>query len=202
MARKPETLPRASHWLVVDLEATCDRRGFPRDQMETIEIGAVLVEAEYLQPVAEFQTFVRPVVRPWLTAFCTELTSITQDDVDGAPVFAEAMADWRRWLRRHAGRSFVFCSWGRYDRNQLRQDAARAGCDLPTGRHHVDLKTRFADVMGIRRCGMARALSMCGLPLEGTHHRGIDDARNIAKILPYALGPIPSADRRSAASRR
>jgi inhibitor of KinA sporulation pathway (predicted exonuclease) len=34
---------------------------------------------------------------------------------------------------------------------------------------------------------MAQALQLAGLPLEGTHHRGIDDARNIAKLLPYIL---------------
>jgi inhibitor of KinA sporulation pathway (predicted exonuclease) len=27
-----------------------------------------------------------------------------------------------------------------------------------------------------------------GLDLVGTHHRGIDDARNIARLLPYCLG--------------
>ena len=35
-----------SHYLVVDLEATTDRAGFPREDMEVIEIGAVLVEPE------------------------------------------------------------------------------------------------------------------------------------------------------------
>ena len=34
---------------------------------------------------------------------------------------------------------------------------------------------------------MAKALQLVDLPLEGTHHRGIDDARNIAKLLPYML---------------
>jgi len=34
-----------------------------------------------------------------------------------------------------------------------------------------------------RPVGMAQALKELGLPLEGTHHRGIDDARNIAHIL-------------------
>jgi len=191
MSRK-RSLPRPSFWLVVDLEATCDRRGFPRDHMETIEVGAVLVESRKLRPVAEFQTFVRPVVRPWLTPFCTELTSITQADVDAAPVFAEAMARWDDWLCAHTqdGRqAAVLASWGRYDRDQLRKDARRARCPLPSfGTAHVDLKTEFASAAAIKRCGMARALGMVGLPLEGTHHRGIDDARNIAKLLPFALG--------------
>jgi len=183
-------LPTPDLWLVVDLEATCDRRGFPRDQMETIEVGAVLVDAHSYAAVAEFQTFIRPVVRPWLTRFCTELTSITQDHVDQAPVFAEAMTLWAQWLQTHAARRpFVFASWGRYDRNQLDQDARRARCRLPVGHQHVDLKTEFAAARQVKRCGMARALSMVGLPLEGTHHRGIDDARNIAKLLPFIVGP-------------
>jgi len=35
---------------------------------------------------------------------------------------------------------------------------------------------------------MAEALQLAEIKLEGTHHRGIDDARNIAKLLPYILG--------------
>jgi len=37
---------------------------------------------------------------------------------------------------------------------------------------------------------MDGALRRVGLPLVGTHHRGIDDARNIARILPFALGRV------------
>ena len=35
---------------------------------------------------------------------------------------------------------------------------------------------------------MAQALKLVGIELQGTHHRGIDDAKNIAKLLPYILG--------------
>jgi 3'-5' exoribonuclease 1 len=35
---------------------------------------------------------------------------------------------------------------------------------------------------------MDGALRRVGLDLVGTHHRGIDDARNIARVLPYRLG--------------
>jgi inhibitor of KinA sporulation pathway (predicted exonuclease) len=34
---------------------------------------------------------------------------------------------------------------------------------------------------------MAQALRLLGLPLEGTHHRGSDDARNIARIAQVLL---------------
>jgi len=32
---------------------------------------------------------------------------------------------------------------------------------------------------------MAKALHILEIPLEGAHHRGIDDARNIKKILVF-----------------
>ena len=155
--------------------------------MEIIEIGAVLVEPEGLTPIDELQTFVRPVVRPQLTAFCTELTSITQDQVDGAPTFPEAIEALRAWLTGPV----LLASWGDYDRNQLRLDADRHGVELPFGSRHLNIKRAFAEQANTRKMGMAGALRHVGLPLEGTHHRGIDDARNIARLLPWALGRRP-----------
>ncbi len=37
--------------------------------------------------------------------------------------------------------------------------------------------------MSVQKCGMKKAMAILNLDLNGTHHRGIDDARNIAKIL-------------------
>jgi inhibitor of KinA sporulation pathway (predicted exonuclease) len=72
-------IDKYNHILVVDLEATCcDTKSIPRHQMETIEIGAVMVVRETLEIVDEFQTFIKPVRHPILTKFCLELTSITQ----------------------------------------------------------------------------------------------------------------------------
>ena len=38
-----------------------------------------------------------------------------------------------------------------------------------------------------KRMAMARALRHAGLPLEGTHHRGADDAWNIAALIAQML---------------
>jgi inhibitor of KinA sporulation pathway (predicted exonuclease) len=35
---------------------------------------------------------------------------------------------------------------------------------------------------------MEKALNILKLPLDGTHHRGIDDAKNIAKIFKTCFG--------------
>jgi inhibitor of KinA sporulation pathway (predicted exonuclease) len=34
---------------------------------------------------------------------------------------------------------------------------------------------------------MKGALNILNIPVEGTHHRGVDDAKNIAKILDVIL---------------
>ena len=180
-----------AYFLVIDLEATCDDGGaIPEKIMEIIEIGAVLVDGATLAPVAEFATFVRPVIRPRLTEFCTRLTTISQAEVDAAPTFPEAIAS----LGRFQGeREALFCSWGDYDRKQFEIDAARWGVPLPL-RGHMNLKKRFSAALGeAQRYGMAGALEKLQLPLLGTHHRGIDDARNIARILPYAIGSLKVA---------
>lgn len=178
-------LEPTARYLVVDLEATCDDlHAMPREQTEIIEIGAVLVDGATLEPLDEFQAFVRPVVHPRLTAFCTRLTSITQADVVRAPTFkfvAQRLAAF--------GQGALFCSWGGYDKNQLERDARRAGIRSPLGPRHLNLKEAFARAAGERsEMGNQSAMRRVGLTPTGTHHRGIDDARNIARLLPYALG--------------
>lgn len=178
-------------YLIIDLEATCcDRRSIPRRETEIIEFGAVAVERSLpFEALGEFQSFVRPVRHPLLTPFCTRLTTITQSDVDAAPGFVEVAAALKRWVF-----SFpepVFCSWGDYDRRQLRQDCDRHGVPYFMPRHHVNIKKRFAaEQLLPRPLGMAGALRRAGLPLEGTHHRGIDDVRNMRRLMPFIFGDL------------
>lgn len=184
-------------FLVIDLEATCDDRGaVPKHEMEIIEIGAVLVDANTLDPVGDFQTFVKPVRHKELTPFCTELTSITQSQVEGGRCFPDAILALRRFI---GGRDALFSSWGDYDRNQFDLDARYHRVSLPFEGRHWNIKKSFSESLGeTKRYGMSGALARVGLPLVGTHHRGIDDARNIARLLPWALGRAPAEVSRGA----
>ena len=179
------------YYLVLDLEATCDEdHRIPREQTEIIELGAVLCDGETLAPREEFQTFIKPRRHPKLTRFCTQLTSITQADVDAAPYFPQAMATLSRWLveRELPGR-FTFCSWGDYDKQQLQREERKNNVRVPLGASHLNLKEAFRRRSGDdHKLGVGGALRRCGIRFEGTAHRGIDDARNIAKLLPYCLG--------------
>lgn len=174
--------------LVIDLEATCDDGdGLPAHDMEIIEIGAAWSTADG-SVLDTFQALVRPVVRSQLTTFCQQLTGIQQTDVDKAelfPVVATALAS---FAKRHQAPGVFWGSWGQFDAKQLARDCERHGIANPLADfEHVNLKRRFAKSRKIKEVGMSRALQMVSLPLEGAHHRGLDDARNIAKLLPWCI---------------
>ena len=179
---------RYRYYLVVDLEATCcDKQSIPRDEMETIEIGAVLADGNTLAVVDEFCTFIKPVRHPILTSFCTDLTTITQSDVDNAPRYPRAIQDFQQWLENY--QHFLFSSWGNYDKTQLQRDSQYHRLPFPISAPHMNIKREFSRKQGLRKaCGMSKALALCGLQLSGTLHRGIDDARNMVQLLPYIFG--------------
>ncbi|HEY9627097.1 MAG TPA: 3'-5' exonuclease [Coleofasciculaceae cyanobacterium] len=181
-------LEKYDYYLVLDLEATCcNQETIQRHEMEIIEIGAVMVEAQSLTTLDEFQTFIKPIRFPRLTEFCQSLTSITQVQVDQAPEYKEAIALLKEWLSNYS--NAVFGSWGDFDRNQFKQDSKFHDVPVPITYPHVNLKKLFSKTQKLpKRYGMAEALQLAEIDLEGTHHRGIDDARNIAKLLPFIVG--------------
>lgn len=174
---------------IVDFEATCcDKDSFPREEMEIIEIGSVAVETTTGKILSEFCTFIRPQRNPLLTKFCTDLTTITQDDVDGAPLFHGATAAFSAWLARFEAP--VFASWGDYDRQQLEKDCAFHEVPFPFANGHRNLKAEFSAAIGSsKRFGLGQAIGKLGLSFTGTAHRGIDDARNIARVYKEILSP-------------
>lgn len=185
------------HWLVIDLEATTDLGGWPTEEMEIIEIGAVIVD-EQGRELSSFQSFVQPTRRPQLTAFCRELTHIRQDDVDDAPTLGQLQPGLDTWLQPHLPHLQGWLSWGDYDRQQFEIEWRRQGLDSCLVRlPHFNLKKlfhrQFRSLAGPKRVGLNRALELCGLEFLGTQHRGLDDARNIARLLPGTLPVLAAA---------
>jgi len=173
--------------VVVDVEATCWKKGVFSRKKEIIEIGAVklfLDRAESRWP--EFQTFVRPKRLPRLSSFCRELTGITQENVDAAPTFPEALQlflEWSQPLER-----VVVATWSRYDLWQLDLDLESHG--LPQlAVPFLDVKKLAARVVGAKSFEQtARELIPDSLAMP--RHRAIADARRTARILKRVLHPI------------
>jgi inhibitor of KinA sporulation pathway (predicted exonuclease) len=175
--------------VVMDLEASCWEAAWVRHRMETIEIAAVRLDEAY-DAVDEFDSFVRPVAFPRLSSFCRKLTSISQEQVDAADTFPKAFARFVTWMGAGPRR---LVTWGAFDIGQFRMDCERHGMVFPEhlAADHLNLKTAFGKWKGLKRVGMQEALDLLGLPHVGHLHRGIDDARNIARIARATLPQMP-----------
>lgn len=166
---------------VVDIEATCWPERPPAGQhSEIIEIGLTVVDLAARTRVSRHGILVRPA-RSTVSPFCTELTSLTQEHVDTGVDFAVAC---RTLIAEFAAPHRPWTSWGAYDLKMFRSQCATTNVPYPFGGQHTNAKKLFAETRGLRRQqGMAQALDTAGLPLEGRHHRGEDDAWNIAALV-------------------
>lgn len=173
--------------LAVDFEATCcDDNSFPRRESEIIEFGCALVDVKQRKVVDTFSSFVKPQVHPVLHRFCTELTTIVQEQVDTAPVFKQVVKQVNDWLHekvRIGNKSLVWISWGQYDFNKLIEDCARARVNNPLGGNsHFNFKRYEALLSRSREKGLDGVIKHYGLQWYGVHHRGVDDAVNVANL--------------------
>jgi len=168
------------NYIVLDLEATC-WKGKGESVNEIIEIGALCLDQNG-NTLGEYCNFIKPTLNPILSDFCTELTTIEQEDVDTASLFPVILQDFLAWIVSF-GDSYYLCSWGFYDRTQFKKDCILHGLDTSWLKQHISLKHQYAKNHDLDRpIGMKSALQREAILMEGTHHRGIDDARNIAKI--------------------
>lgn len=175
------------HFIIFDLEATCWERATEAQQkkQEIIEIGAVKLD-ENGDYISSFAEFIRPVFHPTLSDFCQRLTSISQVDVNRARYFADVAEDFRLWVEEDEHGEvgeYLFCSWGFFDQRILSKNCLLHDMDDAWTEPHISLKHQYPRIRGLgRSIGLRRAVEQEGFDFEGTHHRGIDDAQNLAKV--------------------
>jgi inhibitor of KinA sporulation pathway (predicted exonuclease) len=164
---------------VVDIEATCWARDDPdRHVSDIIEIGLTTVDLTAGERLAKHKILVKPE-RSTVSEFCTQLTGLTQEEVDGGVSLAEACD---LLATEHKAADRPWASWGDYDRHQFLRQCEATGVAYPFGETHVNAKTVFSRLHRGRH-GMKAALELADLPLEGRHHDGADDSWNVAALV-------------------
>lgn len=173
--------------IIIDLEATCwEQDGdYQRQYSEIIEIGICKMDAQTGRIIKNEGILIKPI-HSEISAFCTKLTSITpamvEQDGFSLKEACEILAD------EYGSNKLTWASYGAYDKQMLKDQCIKFGVNYPMSAQHVNVKVFFAEHHQLGRgIGMAGALKMLNIPLTGTHHRGVDDARNIAKIMSHLL---------------
>ena len=177
---------------VLDFEATCDNKdsdsGWDQSTPEIIEFPVALVCIETAQVIDIFHYFVQPTVQPTLTPFCTELTSIRQDQLDGQPTITEVLSLFCQWINTHKLTPENCCvlTCGDWDLRRMwsKQVSICSGLVTPPlFKQWINIKKVFLSEMGIKPTGMLSMLQHLNLEHIGRHHLGLDDVKNIARLV-------------------
>jgi len=168
--------------------------------------------------VAEFHAFVRPVQNKTLSAFCSQLTGISQAQVDAADDLPSTITKFHAWLTAQGSflelfslfdqpshlfvglgcvasptPNFALLTDGPWDlRNFLDEECKRKSLEKPAWfSQWVNLRWLFAEFLKCRRGGVKSMLTRMGTTFVGREHSGIDDTRNIARIAQWLLQRTP-----------
>jgi inhibitor of KinA sporulation pathway (predicted exonuclease) len=168
--------------IVVDIEATCwENHANPPDEYnEIIEIGVCLLDTRTFEPSDKKSILVIPE-HSTISPFCTQLTTITPEMIAAEGIaFKEAC---ELLQIEYESRNRLWVSWGNYDKRLFHEQCKKMDVGYPFSDHHANLKKVFVKSEKEKSLiGMPQAMEKLGLTLEGTHHRGVDDAWNTARI--------------------
>ena len=175
------------YYAVIDFECTCwQAEDENRGLHEIIEFPAVFVNSKTLEVELEFHQYVRPTENPILSPFCVELTGISQASVDSASDLKTVLADFEMFLKENRIDSFTACTDGPWDFTKfLAPEATRKKIPVPPWtKRWLDVRRRFQYSFELEKwLGVSYMLEMLNMEFQGREHSGIDDARNIARIV-------------------
>ncbi len=165
---------------------------------EMIQIGAVRVN-EKMEVVDSFSQLIQPQHYLKLHPRIARITHITQEELEGAPLFPEAIEAFAAWC----GEDYVLLTWGPDDISVLNQNLTFYQCDTQLSAIY-DLQRLFGDFSGQSkdRKGLKAAMEQLEInPDEEAmpFHNAVNDAYYTAlvfarmpepqKVLAYPLAP-------------
>ncbi|XP_076004118.1 ERI1 exoribonuclease 2 [Genypterus blacodes] len=186
-----------SYLIVIDFESTCWREKSNKSQ-EIIEFPAVLLNTSTGEVESEFHAYVQPHEHPILSAFCTELTGITQAQVEAGIPIHICLSRFNRWLqtlqlqmgvvfsREQTGsqKQCAFLTWSDWDLGVcLQYECKRKQLHKPDVLNSwIDLRSTYRMFYNRKPKGLNGALQDLGIQFSGREHSGLDDARNTAQL--------------------
>lgn len=174
------------YYLVIDLEM-CMVKGSAKKKMkgekqEIIQIGAVMLDQKH-RIIDEFSSFVKPEYGK-VDEFIENLTGITQDVVDQAPILRSVLMKFADWIGE---RQATVLSWSDSDYHQLQNEMR-----VKKIKHHkiqdlldgwVDFQRSFDQMLGLKnQYALEDAMNISRLQAMGRMHDGLCDAYNTARL--------------------
>ncbi|XP_064631479.1 3'-5' exoribonuclease 1-like [Lineus longissimus] len=172
---------------VIDFEATCDENNAHYNH-EIIEFPIAIIETKNIKMIADRQEYCRPTINRRLTPFCTQLTGITQSTVDKADTFPDVLKRVEAWMEEHGltkKSSFAVVTDGPWDMGRfLHAQCLHNKIPFPRwGMKWVNIRKAYRNYYSFRKATLKSMLENLGMTFEGHQHSGIDDTKNIARVV-------------------
>ncbi|XP_010290734.1 PREDICTED: ERI1 exoribonuclease 2, partial [Phaethon lepturus] len=166
------------------------------------EFPAVLLSTSTGEIESEFHTYVQPQEHPILSEFCTELTGITQNQVDEGVPLNICLSQFLKWIQKiqkekkiifssdipsHStseAKPCTFVTWTDWDLGVcLQYECKRKQLRKPDiFNSWIDLKATYRAFYNRKPKGLSGALQDLGIAFAGREHSGLDDSRNTARL--------------------
>uniref|UniRef100_A0A7M4EF54 ERI1 exoribonuclease 2 n=1 Tax=Crocodylus porosus TaxID=8502 RepID=A0A7M4EF54_CROPO len=168
------------------------------DSLFRVEFPAVLLNTLNGEIESEFHTYVQPQEHPVLSKFCTELTGITQNQVDEGVPLNICLSMFSKWIQKiqkekkitfnldvlsHSEtKSCTFVTWSDWDLGVcLHYECKRKQLRKPDILNSwIDLRATYKNFYNRKPKGLNGALQDLGIEFAGREHSGLDDSRNTA----------------------
>ncbi|NXS67206.1 ERI2 exoribonuclease, partial [Pandion haliaetus] len=167
-----------------------------------VEFPAVLLNTSTGEIESEFHTYVQPQEHPILSEFCTELTGITQDQVDEGVPLNICLSQFLKWIQKiqkekkiifstdllsdstSEAKACTFVTWTDWDLGVcLQYECKRKQLRKPDILNSwIDLKATYRAFYNRKPKGLNGALQDLGIAFAGREHSGLDDSRNTARL--------------------
>ncbi|NXH70369.1 ERI2 exoribonuclease, partial [Hydrobates tethys] len=167
-----------------------------------VEFPAVLLNTATGEIESEFHTYVQPQEHPILSEFCTELTGITQNQVDEGVPLNICLSQFLKWIQKiqkekkiifssdipsHStseAKPCTFVTWTDWDLGVcLQYECKRKQLRKPDILNSwIDLKATYRAFYNRKPNGLNGALQDLGIAFAGREHSGLDDSRNTARL--------------------
>ncbi|KAF5280615.1 hypothetical protein FQA39_LY05263 [Lamprigera yunnana] len=184
--------------IVLDFESTCwDVKDYKKSPPEIIEFSAVLYSINDNNIIKHFQQYVMPIEVPKLSDFCTNLTGITQKQVDDGVPLGTCLMLFMNWVKKQTNDfrltfngptshsiNAALVTWSDWDlKICLKNECKRKRINKPElFNTWMDLKAVYMKHYNRRPKGLNGALTEVGLKFIGREHSGLDDAINTALL--------------------
>ena len=177
------------YYIVLDLEMNPTAEVVHRLKMETIEIGAVKIDAATNQVMEHFSCVICPELNYRIEPKITRLTGITTNEVQSASTFKAVLQQFVDWVGDEPSR---FYSWSINDLSQIRKECFAKGIAFPDiFNDWVDFQAEYPKYLGYshNRCfRLAEAAELIGVTvIDGCAHRALYDAQITAELILFVL---------------